>query len=81
MAGGGHVTPTDAPVSPPTPAPAEPTPEPAAAEVTPDVTEEAPGPVESTPAETAGADEVQLAQQDDEDSETKPDAPAGPPSA
>jgi Fe-S oxidoreductase len=90
LAGGGHVTPTDAPVTEPTPeAPAAEAPapppepaegaasepaaalepaaasEPAASEVvTRDVTEEAPGPVEPTPAETAGADEVQLAQEE-----------------
>jgi Fe-S oxidoreductase len=67
MAGGGHVTPTDAPVTEPTPEvpAAAAAPEPAASEVaTPDITEEAPGPVESTPGETAGADEVQLAQEE-----------------
>jgi Fe-S oxidoreductase len=54
MAGGGHVTTTDAPVS-------EPNPE---ASITPDVTEEGPKPVASTPARTETADNVQLAQEE-----------------
>jgi hypothetical protein len=61
MAGGGHVTTTDAPVSAPNPEPVESTP--AASAITPDVIDEGPKPVEPTPAQTATADDVQLAQE------------------